>query len=241
MSIKAMETVKRETLTNYGKKKGGRNMKRKYLKQLFEGEAGSGSDAGQAGSAGGSQAGAADQGGDAGKDGKKSDGGGSDEKKYSDADVDKIVQERLARQQAQSQKAQQKAVDEATKLATMTAQEKAEYERDQLQKELDSLKKAQVMSEMGKTARQMLSADGLNVPDSLVDMIVAPDAETTKTNVKQFSKMFKAAVQDGVKEALKGKAPGTGSASTVTKEDIMKIKDRVERQRMIAEHMDLFK
>ena len=151
------------------------------------------------------------------------------------------MQERLARQQAQSQKAQQKAVDEATKLATMTAQEKAEYERDQLQKELDSLKKAQVMSEMGKTARQMLSADGLNVPDSLVDMIVAPDAETTKTNVKQFSKMFKAAVQDGVKEALKGKAPGTGSASTVTKEDIMKIKDRVERQRMIAEHMDLFK
>lgn len=72
-------------------------------------------------------------------------------------------------------------------------------------------------------------------------MIITDEADSTKSNVKQFSKMYKEAVAEGVKDALKGKTPGTGASGNVTKEQIMKIKDRVERQRMIAEHMDLFK
>lgn len=216
-----------------------KEVKMMYLKQLFEDGAGAGSGGGSGGEGGTGSEGAAGSG--EGGSGKSGSEGGADEKKYTDADVNRIVQERLARQQRQSQQAQQKAIDEATKLATMTAQEKAEYERDQLQQELDSLKKAQVIAEMGKTARQMLSDDGINVPDTLVEMIVSSDAETTKKNVKQFSKLFKGAVQSAVKDALKGKTPEKGSGSSITKEDIMKITDRVERQRMIAEHMDLFK
>ena len=50
--------------------------------------------------------------------------------KYTDADVDEI----LNRKFAEWQKKQQKAVDEAQKLATMNATQKAEYERDQLKK-----------------------------------------------------------------------------------------------------------
>nr|DAG31474.1 MAG TPA: capsid scaffolding protein [Caudoviricetes sp.] len=209
-----------------------------YLKQLFED--------GGAGSAG--AAGADDKGGqekpegqkkgtDSGKDAGGEGDKGADEKKYSDADLDQIIGKKFA----EWQKKQQKAVDEAKKLAEMNAQEKAEYERDQLQKELDALKKSSTLAEMGKTARKMLSDDGLNVPDDLVSMIITEDAETTKANVQQFSKLFKVAVQDAVKDALKGKAPSKGGSSTMTKEDIMKVKDRVERQRLIAEHMDLFK
>ena len=124
----------------------------------------------------------------------------------------------------------------------MDAQQKAEYERDQLQKRVAELEKKENKAEMGKVARGMLSDDGINLPDDLVNMIITTDAETTKTNVQQFSTLFKGAVQDAVKEALKGKTPGTGSSSgTVTKEQIMKIKDRTERQRMIQKHRDLFK
>lgn len=221
-----------------------KKVKRLYLKQLFE----DGSAGGTGGAAGGvvcqqggqegGKAGAEGQKGKTGTDDKgKSTEGGNDDKKYSDADLDKIINQKFADWQVK----QQKAVDEAKKLAEMNAQQKAEYERDKLQKELENLKKTNTLSEMGKTARKMLSDDGLNIPDELVGMIVAEDAETTKANVESFGKLFKAAVQDAVKDALKGKAPGTGGASTVTKEDIMKIKDRVERQRMIAEHMELFK
>lgn len=169
--------------------------------------------------------------------GSKDDDKGADEKKYSDADLDKIINQKFAKWQ----KDQEKAVSEAKKLASMTEQEKAEHERDEIKKELEALKKANNMAEMGKQARKMLNEDGINIPDDLVNLIIAEDAETTKDTVQQFSKLFKAAVQDAVKEALKGKTPGTGSSGTITKEQIMKIKDRTERQRMIQKHRDLFK
>ena len=77
----------------------------------------------------------------------------ADEKKYSDADLDKIINQKFAKWQ----KDQEKAVDEAKKLATMTEQEKAEHERDEIKKELEALKKANNMAEMGKQARKLLS------------------------------------------------------------------------------------
>ena len=123
----------------------------------------------------------------------------------------------------------------------MTEQEKAEHERDEFRKELEALKKANNMAEMGKQARKLLSDDGINVPDNLVDMIITDNAETTKTNVEAFSKLFKGAVQSAVKEALKGKAPGTGSSGTITKEQILKIADPIERQQKIKENIGLFK
>ena len=179
-----------------------------------------------------------DTGKDKSKDGDKGKDQGADEKKYSDADLDRIINQKFAKWQ----KDQDKAVSEAEKLAKMDAQQKAEYERDQLQKRVAELEKKENRAEMGKVARGMLNEDGINITDDLVNMIITTDAESTKTNVQQFSKLFKAAVQDAVKEALKGKTPGTGSSSgTVTKEQIMKIKDRTERQRMIQKHRDLFK
>lgn len=179
---------------------------------------------------------------DGAKDGKSGDDGasgkGADEKKYSDADLDRIINQKFAKWQ----KDQDKAVSEAEKLAKMNAQQKAEYERDQLQKRVAELEKKENRAEMGKVARQMLSDDGINLPDDLVGMIITTDAESTKTNVQQFSKLFKTAVQAAVKDALKGKAPGTGSSGgAVTREQIMKIKDRTERQRMISKHRDLFR
>lgn len=206
-----------------------------YLTQLFEGEpaaatTGPGAGDGSTGAKGTDGSTTGDKGSDDGQQQKP-------EKKYTDDDLDKIIGKKFAEWKTK----QDKAVDEAKRLATMTEQEKAEHERDEIKKELEALKKANNMAEMGKQARKMLNEDGINIPDDLVNLIIAEDAETTKDTVQQFSKLFKAAVQDAVKEALKGKTPGTGASGNVTKEQIMKIKDRVERQRMIAEHMDLFK
>lgn len=159
------------------------------------------------------------------------------EKKYSDEDLDRIINKKFAKWQ----KEQEKAVDEAEKLAKMNAQEKAEFERDKLQKRLDELEAANTRAEMAKIARKTLSEDGLNVPDELVGMIITKDADSTKENIKQFSELFRNAVQSAVKDALKGKAPKKGGASGVTKEDILKIQNTAERQKAILEHIDLFK
>lgn len=202
-----------------------------YLRQIFA-EDGGNDGADDKGAKGGNP-GADDKGGK--NDGAEPDN--NDTKKYSDAEVDEIINKKFAKWQ----KEQEKKISEAEKLAGMNAQEKAEHERDTLQKELDQLKRANSIAEMEKTARTMLHDDGVNVPDEVVSSLIADDADNTKAKVEAFSKAFKEAVQTAVKDALKGKAPATGKGgSTLTKADILKITNRAERQKAIAEHIDLF-
>ena len=161
---------------------------------------------------------------------------GEPEKKYTDEDVNRIVQERLKREREKN--------DEAKKLESMSAQERAEHERDALKKELDELKKADALNKMAQEARKMLSNEKINVSNGLVNMMRTSEAKTTKENVDNFIKMFKAAVQDAVKDSLRGKAPTTGGSSTLTRAELDKklaeIASPAERQRLIAQHIDLF-
>jgi len=160
------------------------------------------------------------------------------EAKYTDADVDKIVNQK----KAEWAKQHQKAVDEAQKLATMNAQQKAEYERDKLQKELDEYKRRDSLAEMTKTARKMLSDSGITIGDELLSVMVTPNAEDTKAAIDSFSKAFTEAVESAVKERLKGEPPRKGSGGIVpmTKEQIMAIKDPELRQKKMLENKALF-
>lgn len=161
------------------------------------------------------------------------------EPKYTDEDVNKLIDQKFA----EWQKKKQREVDEAQKLATMNATQKAEYERDQLKKELEELKKQASLAEMSKTARKMLAEDGITVSDELLFMLVTTDAEETKAAVDGFSKAFTEAVESAVKERLKGEPPkrGTGGGvATMTKEQIMSIKDPELRQKKMLENKNLF-
>lgn len=202
--------------------------------QLFAEDATAGTTATETDTAGKNDNAAADQ-----KEAKDTKPAGSDEKKYSDADLDNIINKKFAKWQ----KDQQKAVDEAQKLAAMDATQKAEYERDKLQKELDEYKRKASLSEMTKTARKMLTDDGISVSDDLLALLVTTDAEKTKAAVDGFKKAFNDAVEEAVKERLKGKAPttGTGGGTTsMTKEAIMAIKDPELRQQKMLENKHLF-
>ena len=140
------------------------------------------------------------------------------EKKYSDADIDKSLNKKFAEWQTKKEKE----VDEAKKLAEMNAQQKAEYERDQLQKELDELKKANSLSEMQKTARKMLSDDNINVSDELLSLMVTTDAGKTKAGIDSFKALFKDAVEKAVKDTIRGETPKTGTGSAVPISEIDK-------------------
>ena len=160
------------------------------------------------------------------------------EPKYTDKDLDRIISRKLA----EAEKKKQKAVDEANKLAEMNAQQKAEYERDQLRKELDDYKRKDSIAEMTKTARKMLSENGVTISDDLLAHLVTTDAKETKEAVDGFSKAFKDAVESAVKERLKGEPPkkGSGGAPSMTKEQIMAIKDHELRQKKMLENKELF-
>ena len=159
------------------------------------------------------------------------------EKKYTDAEVDKIVQDRLAREQ----KKREKEVAEAEKLAKMNEKERYDYEVSELKKELDALKAEKSRSEMMTTARHMLANDGLNVSDALIGVLVTSDAEQTNDAVKAFSKLLKEEIDKGVKAQLAGGQPRKGSTSALTKEEIMAIKDDKKRLKAIEENLDLFR
>ncbi len=163
---------------------------------------------------------------------------GKDDKgpKYTEADVQKLIDQKLAEWEAK----QNSKTDEAAKLAQMSAQERAEYERDKLQKQVDELLKEKSMGEMQSTAREMLSAESINAPDEIVKLLVTADAEGTKKAVNAFVSLFQSSVKSAVAEALKGNPPKIGSEQSLTKKDIMAIKDTKARQKAIKENIELF-
>lgn len=158
------------------------------------------------------------------------------EKKYTDDEVNEIINKKFEKWTKQKEKE----MDEAKKLADMTAQEKVEYERNQLKKELEELRNANTISQMSKTARGILKERNIDISEELLSMLVTKEADTTKKNVEGFADMFDKAVEMAVNEKIKGNPPKKGSDKTLTKEDILNIKDRTERQKKIAENIDLF-
>lgn len=159
------------------------------------------------------------------------------------AEFNKRVQKAVSDAQQKWRTLTDDKVSEAEKLAQMTKEERAEYKAQKLQKELDDYKKKENLAEMSKTARKLLADEEISIPDELLAHLVSDSAEDTKAAVESFVKLYKAAVQDAVKDALKGNPPkvGTGSGNQkMTKEQIMAIKNPSERQRLIAENIGLF-
>lgn len=124
-----------------------------------------------------------------------------EEKKYSDKDVNKIIDRKFA----EWAKKKQKEEDEAKKLSKMNVQEKADYKQKQLEKEIEQLKNEKTLSNMRDEARKMLSEKNINITDELLAFMVSTDAGETKKAVDSFADLFNAAVN----EAVKGKARQT--------------------------------
>lgn len=162
------------------------------------------------------------------------------EKKYTDDDVNNIINRKFAEWEKKQEKERQKK-SEADKLKEMNAQQKADYEREQLEKKVEELMKKEALSQMSRSARGMLQEKGINVSDQLLSMLISEDADTTKASVDSFISLFQLEVGKAVKEALKGETPKTGGASGMTKEQIMSVTNRAERQRLIKENINLFR
>ena len=173
----------------------------------------------------------------AGADPEGTDPKNEPEKKYTDEDVNRIIDRKFA----EWEKKQSKAKSEAEKLAGMNADEKEKYENQKLREQVEELIRKDALGKMATVARGMLGEKNISVSDDLIEMLISDDAEKTKSSVDSFINAFQAAVERAVKDALKGNPPKkTSEPASITKEQIMKVKDPLERQKLIAEHMDLF-
>ena len=124
-----------------------------------------------------------------------------DEKKYTDADVDEIINKKFAKWKSE----QEAKENEAKKLAKMNADEKQKYQLDQREQELANREQAIARKELTAEAKAMLSERGL--PVELVGVIDLTSAETVTDSVASIQKTWEDAVQKGVSDRMKGSAP----------------------------------
>lgn len=158
-------------------------------------------------------------------------------KKYTDAEVDEILNKKFATWQ----KAQEKKLSEAERLGKMSEAEKANERIKQLEERIAAADKEKAVAEMTKQARAILSDKNIHVSDALLSNLIADNADDTKAAVESFVSLFNAAVEKAVKEAVKGETPRAGSApSGLTKDAILAVTNRAERQRLMKENAHLF-
>lgn len=124
-----------------------------------------------------------------------------DEKKYTDADVDAIIDKKFAKWKSE----QEAKENEAKKLAKMNADEKQKYQLDQREQELANREQVLARKELTAEAKAMLSERGL--PVELVGVIDLTSAETVTDSVASIQKAWEDAVQKGVSDRMKGSAP----------------------------------
>lgn len=124
-----------------------------------------------------------------------------DEKKYTDAEVDAIIDKKFAKWKLE----QEAKENEAKKLAKMNADEKQKYQLDQREQELANREQAIARKELTAEAKAMLSERGL--PVELVGVVDLSNAEAVTESVASIQKTWEDAVQKGVSDRMKGSAP----------------------------------
>ncbi len=133
------------------------------------------------------------------------------DKTFSQADVDRIVAERLERQQKKF--AAEK--EEAAKLAKMNAEEKAKYAAQKREEELTARETAIQKKELRFEALNILEENKL--PAKLIDCIDLTSAETSKASIEAIKTAWTEALTAAVDARLKSDPPAySGGNNTKT-------------------------
>ena len=151
-------------------------------------------------------------------------------KTFTQEEVDKIVNKRLARERKDIEAKIEAERAEAERLAKMSEAEKQQALFKKQVAEFEATKRAFEQEKLlNETSKQLASK---NLPIEFAEMLKANDAESTFENIKVFEAKFNEAVERLVNERLKGKTPKaqTGAVEGVTKEAFNKMsyKERLE-------------
>jgi len=166
------------------------------------------------------------------------------DKTFTQDELDHIVQERVKRAVAKAQKdAEDKikqAQSEGERLAKLTKDERAKEEEAKRLADLEAREKAIAIKELRIETQSLLSDEGL--PIEFLDVVMADTAETVKDNIASVRKVFDEAVEKRVNERLTQDKPRRGAtAGAMTKAEIMAVQNASERQKLIAENLELFR
>ena len=157
-------------------------------------------------------------------------------KGYTQEEVNKMIEKRLAREKAKAEQERLEA-EELAKLSEAERQKKlfekqvAEFEAERAEWQASRLKE--------ETRNQLRER---NILSDFDEFVIGSDAEATLDKLNRFETLLNRAVELAVNERLKGKAPKTsasGSSGEMTKEQFRKL-NIVEKQALLASNPTLF-
>ena len=154
-----------------------------------------------------------------------------EEKTFTQAELDKILNKKFA----QWQKKTEEAKIEAERKAKLTEAEKLAEER----KEFEAMRKQFEYEQRVNSTSKVLASN--NLPIEFSDFLVADTEEATTQRVDLFKNAFNEAVEKLVNERLKGSVPkvGTSTKKEITKEQFKKM-DLAQRQKLFMENKELY-
>ena len=140
-----------------------------------------------------------------GQDNQDSGEGGQETKTFTQEELDKIVQGKIAKERKAWEKHLEDEKTEAQKLETMSEKEKKKYQEEKRIKELDDREAAITRRELTAQAKVQLADKG--IPTELAEILNLTDAESCKKSIEIVEKAFQTAVEKAVEEKIKGNAP----------------------------------
>ena len=154
-----------------------------------------------------------------------------EEKTFTQAELDKILNKKFA----QWQKKTEEAKIEAERKAKLTEAEKLAEER----KEFEAMRKQFEYEKRANSTAKILASN--NLPIEFSDFLIAETDEATTQRVDLFKNAFNEAVEKLVNERLKGSVPkvGTSTKKEITKEQFKKM-DLAQRQKLFIENKELY-
>ena len=133
------------------------------------------------------------------------------EKTFTQADVDKIIEKRLARERAKFEEQLKSKVGEAERLAKLNEEERAREEiriaQDNLDKMTAEFNKMKADFEQQQMLAQVTKElSDRNLPISMANNHKGKDAEITKANIDAFKNTWKASLEAAIKNEIKDNA-----------------------------------
>lgn len=160
-------------------------------------------------------------------------------KTFTQEEIDEMVKSNVDRAVAKALHKADEQRKEAEKLAAMNAKEKAEYEMNKKKQDLEERERNIQLRELTAEAKDILIEKGLS--SDLASILDYKDAESVKESINIIEAAINKEAEKQVIERLKGRTPKTKNInSAITKEEIEKIEDGVERRRLIQENIHLF-
>ena len=138
-----------------------------------------------------------------------------DNKDYQ-AELDRRITKALETAKIKWDKDAEDKLTEARKLEKMNAEQKADYQRKQLDEQLKAREAAITRRELAASAKETLMEKGL--PPQLADVLDYSSAENCNNSIASVEQAFKTAVSKSVADKLRGQPPKAGGTPAEKKE-----------------------